>query len=208
MGFINGSTSITRFLVNGTLPRNFIEEFPRRISRHAFRNLDENSDAERSTGWVNIMDMFDSQSIGTEFLNDPYVALSWRLDARRVPSKALKEYCRKAEEDLKKSEGAEYLSKRQRQEIREGVSFQLFKRAIPRSHTYDMVWNLNTGMVLFGSLSNRICGEFAEFFFKTFELHLIPVFPHSMAQQGLKNEGANPELLAEMQPLRLLEEDR
>ena len=111
MGFINGSASIARFLVNGSLPKDYTEEFPKRIFRYAFRNLDENSDEERSTGWVNIMDMFDSQLTGREFFHDPYVALSWRIDTRRVPGKALKEYCRKAEEEIKRMHDGEYLPK-------------------------------------------------------------------------------------------------
>ena len=208
MGFINGSASIARFLVNGSLPKDYTEEFPNRIFRYAFKNLDENSDEERSTGWVNIMDMFDSQLTGRQFFNDPYVALSWRIDTRTVPSKALKEYCRKAEEEIKRIHDVEYLPKRQRQEIREGVLIQHLKRAIPRSRTYDMVWNLNTGVVLFGSPSNRIGGEFAEFFYKTFELHLTPVFPYSIAYDTLQKEGANPDLLDEVHPINLLEEKR
>lgn len=206
MGFISGSASVTRFLISGSLSENYTDEFPERISRYSFRDLDESSDEERSTGWVSIMDMFDSQFIGKDFFFDPYIALSWRVDVRNVPGRALKQYSRKAEEEIKRMEDAEYLSKRQRQEIREGVLIQLRKRAIPRSHTYDMVWNLNTGMVMFGSLSNRICGEFAEFFFKTFELHLTPVFPYSMAHQGLEKEGVNLQLLDEMQPVGFLEE--
>lgn len=206
MGFISGSASVTRFLISGSLSENYTDEFPERISRYSFRDLDESSDEERSTGWVSIMDMFDSQFIGKDFFFDPYIALSWRVDVRNVPGRALKQYSRKAEEEIKRMEDAEYLSKRQRQEIREGVLIQLRKRAIPRSHTYDMVWNLNTGMVMFGSLSNRICGEFAEFFFKTFELHLTPVFPYSMAHQGLEKEGVNLQLLDEMQPVEFLEE--
>jgi DNA recombination-dependent growth factor C len=206
MSFINGSAHIARFLVNGTLPENYAEELPKRIFRYAFKHLDENSDEERATGWVSIMDMFNSQLTEREFLHDPYVALSWRIDTRRVPSRALKEHCRKAEEDIKRMHDAEYLPKKQRQEIREGVLIQLLKRAIPRSRTYDMVWNLNTGVVLFGSPSNRIGGEFAEFFYKTFELHLTPVFPYSIAYDTLQKEGANPDLLDEVHPINLLEE--
>jgi DNA recombination-dependent growth factor C len=151
------------------------------------------------------MDMFNSQLTEREFLHDPYLALSWRIDIRRVPSKALKEYCRKAEEEIKRMHNVEYLPRRQRQEIRETMSIQLLKRAIPRSRTYDMVWNLNTGVVLFGSPSNRIGGEFAEFFYKTFKLHLTPVFPYSMAYDILQKECANPDLLDKVHPINLLE---
>lgn len=97
MGLINASGSFTRYLVEGTLPDDYPEEFPKRIARYAFRYLDDSSEAERSVGWVNILDIFDSSFQGREYFKEPYFALSWRVDQRTVPSKALKQYCKEAE---------------------------------------------------------------------------------------------------------------
>ena len=201
MGFLFGSTSFSRFSLNGSPPKNYREEFPVRIAQRGFRGLDEDSDEERSTGWVKIMDMFDNQFTGREFFMGPYLALTWRVDIRRVPSKALSQYSREAEDKVKIMEGLEYLSKIRRQEIKEGVMVQLLKRAIPQTKTYDMVWNLDTGLVLFGSTSSKVCGEFTEFFFNTFDLNLIPIFPYLLAIQELEREGINPEILDNLQPV-------
>ena len=201
MGFLFGSTSFSRFSLNGSPPKNYREEFPVRIAQRGFRGLDEDSDEERSTGWVKIMDMFDNQFTGREFFMGPYLALTWRVDTRRVPSKALRQYSREAENKIKIMEGLEYLSKSRRQEIKEGVMVQLLKRAIPQTKTYDTVWNLDTGLVLFGSTSSKVCGEFTEFFFNTFDLNLIPIFPYLLAIQELEREGINPEILDNLQPV-------
>jgi len=160
----------------------------------------------RSTGWVNIMDAFDNQFTGREFFVGPYLALAWRVDSRRVPSKALRRYSRQAEDKVKSLEGLEYLSKSRRHEIKEGVMVQLLKRAIPQTKTYDMAWNLDTGLILFGSSSSRVCGEFTEFFFNTFDLNLIPIFPYLLALQELEKEGMHPDILGNLRPVHFKED--
>jgi DNA recombination-dependent growth factor C len=200
MGLLHGSCAFTRFIVSDALPQDYREEFPIKISRFAFRGLDEISQEERSVGWVNIMDMFDSRFPENEFFKDPYIALSWRVDVRRVPAQALKQACRQAENDVKKEEGLEFLPKSRRQEIKESLRLQLLKRAIPSTKTYDMVWDSNSGLVLFSAVNNRLCDEFAEYFQKTFELGLTSVYPLALARQTLEKDALNPELLEALGP--------
>lgn len=200
MGLIHGSGSFTRFRVEGDLPEDYLEEFPKRIARFSFRSIDEDSEQERSSGWVNILDAFDNRMAAMEYLKEPCIALSWRVDVRKVPAKAVKQYCREAEERIKSSEKLEFLSKKRRQEIKEGVQTILMKRAIPRSQAYDMIWNLQTGMVIFGAVSNKLCDEFAEFFLQCFGLHLKTVFPYSMASELLEKNGKDPLQVDDLRP--------
>ena len=107
----------------------------------------------------------------------------------------MKQYCMEAENELKQNEDLEVLSKRQKKDIKEWVSRSLLKRAIPRSNTYDMVWNTETSMLYFGATSAKLCDEFAEHFLKTFEFNLSPVFPYSLGQQILEKADINPDVL-------------
>lgn len=200
MGLIHGTGSFTRFETEGEVPDDYLEEFPKQIARFSFRHIDEASDQERSAGWVNIMDMFDNGFAAMEYLKEPCIALSWRVDVRKVPAKAVKQYCREAEENVKAEEKLEFLSKKRRQEIREGVEAALLKRAIPRSQTYDMIWNLETGRVIFGAVSNKLCDEFSEFFLQCFGLHLKTVFPYSMAVRILEKQDKDPALVDDLRP--------
>lgn len=199
MGLIFGSGNFTRFMVEEDPPEDYLEIFPQKIVRFAFHALDETSDDERSTGWVNILDMFDSGFAGMEYFKDPCIALSWRVDTRNVPSRALMQYCREAEEKIKAAEELEHIPKRRRQEIKDGVRTKLLKRAIPRSNTYDMIWNLQSGIVFFGATSNKLCDEFAEYFLMTFGLHLKTVFPYAIASWVLEREEKEPALLDGLQ---------
>jgi len=207
MGLIMGTGSLTRFVVGGPIPEDYLGMLPQRIAPYAFRNLDEASDQERSVGWVNIMDMFDSGFPGMGYLKEPYIAMSWRVDVRRVPAKALKQYCREAEQKVKTLEELAYLSKSRREEIRKTVRGRLLKRAIPSSQTYDMIWNLNSGVVIFGATSTKLCDEFTEFFLNCFGLHLKSVFPHFTAARILEDQGKEQELLDELR-YSLIEETK
>jgi len=206
MGLISGSGSLTRYLADGALPGNFMEVLSERIARYSFRNLDEKSIDERSVGWVNVMDMFDNRFVGLEFLKEPYVTMSLRIDDRKIPATALKQYCLEAEEKIKKDENLEYLSKRRRSDIKDAVRIRLLKRAIPVSRTYDMVWNYNTALVMFGSTTNRLCDEFMEFFLRTFDIQLQAICPYTLGCRFLEKEGASPDLLDGLDPLNPSEE--
>jgi DNA recombination-dependent growth factor C len=195
MGLISGSGSFTRFAVQDSLPEDHMEKFPQRIARYAFKNIDEASDQERSFGWVNIMDEFDNRFASMEYLKEPCIAMSWRVDQRKVPVKALLRYCREAEEKVMGEEKLEYVPKFRKRELKEAVWLKLIRRAIPRSQTYDMIWNLQTGTVIFGATSSKVCDEFAEFFLECFGFHLDSIFPYTLGLRALKTEGLDPDLL-------------
>ena len=80
---------------------------------------------------------------------------------------------------------------------------ELIRRAIPRSKTYDMIWNLHTSVVLFGSTSAGVGDEFTEFFLQCFGLPLKAVFPYSIASRVLESEGKDPALLEGLAPSSL-----
>ena len=195
MGLINGSCSLTRFIVEDALPDEYLEIFPGHIQRFAFKGFDETSDAEDSIGWVNIMDMFDNHFNRMQYLKEPYLALTWRIDARKVPAKALKQYSLEAERKVMEMEELEFLPKGKRKEIKEMTRLGLLKRAIPTSKIYDMIWNLDKGYVLFGGANRKLCDEFSSFFHKCFNLRLGSVYPWLTASSFLEKEERRPEEL-------------
>lgn len=195
MGLIRGSASFTRFFVNGSLSQNYFEEFSEKIARYAFQNFDEYSSEVCSSGWVSIMNMFDTNFDGKDFFMHPYIALSYRVDVRKVPPNALKQHCLEAETEIKRAENLEYLPKEKRKELRDFIWHQLLKRAIPRTNTFDMIWNLDTSLLIFGATSAKMSDEFAGIFSQTFDLTLTPVFPYSLAYRYLEKEHVDPGIL-------------
>ncbi len=208
MGLISGSGSFTRYWVDGTLPSNLMEELPEKIARYAFKSLDENSFEEHSMGWVNIMDILDNRFMAMEYLKEPFIAMSFRVDKRKVPQTALKQQCVDAEEKIKARDNLEFLPKTIRQEIKENARNLLLKRAIPDTKAYDMIWDTNSGVLIFGSVNNKLCDEFAEFFLKTFNLHLQPIFPYALAGRFLEKERGSTDALDSLLSINPSEKNR
>jgi len=206
VGLIRGSATFSRYRVTGGLPDDYAEAFPKGILRYAFRNLDDLPNEERSTGWVNILDMFDSSFPAMEYFKDPYLALSWRVDVKRIPARALRQYSLEAENEVMRREELAYLPKSRRDDIRESVRLQLLKRAIPQSNVYDVVWHLQTGDLLFGGTGNKLCDEFVEIFRNTFERLPVPVYPYAQARHLFEMAEKDPGALDGIKPLFLAEE--
>jgi DNA recombination-dependent growth factor C len=206
MGLMHGSAGFTRYMAEGTLPQNFMEGLSENMARYAFRDLDDKSMDERSAGWVNIMDMFDNRFAGIEFLKEPYIAMSLRIDERKIPPTALKQYSRQAEEEIREEENLEFLPKSRRADIKEAVRLRLLKRAIPVARIYDMIWNTATGLVVFGCTSARVCDEFMHRFLQTFNLQLQAICPYTLGELYLGKEGASPNLLDGLGPSRFQED--
>jgi DNA recombination-dependent growth factor C len=200
MGLISASGSFSRYQVKGGPAKNFLEGLDDTIGRHAFRSLTEDSTQERSTGWVNVMDMFDNRFSELEFLKEPYVTMSLRVDERKIPATALKQYALEAEERIKVTENVDFLPKRRRADIKEGVKLRLLKRAIPGSRVFDMIWNYSTGSVIFGCTNTKLCDEFQELFLKTFDLHLLAMCPYTLGSGFLEKKGDSPDLLDGLSP--------
>jgi recombination associated protein RdgC len=201
VGLIHGTATFSRYRVTGGLPDDYAEAFPRGILRYAFRNLDDLPNEERSTGWVNILDMFDNSFSAMEYFKDPYLALSWRVDEKKIPARALRQYTLEAENEVKRREELAYLPKSRRDEIRESVHLKLLKRAIPQSNVYDVIWHLQTGDLLFGATSNKLCDEFVEIFRNTFDRLPAPVHPYAQARHLLEMAGKDPGTADGMKPL-------
>jgi len=195
MGLIRGSGSLTRYFVDGSIVDKDLKEIEKRIRRNSFKKLDEIGSEERSTGWVNILNIYDSSLEGRDYYIYPYIALSWRVDIRSVPKSALKQQVIEAEDEIKEREELEYIPKERKKELNEFLRQRLLKRAIPRIYTYDMIWNVETAMVMFGSTNNKLCDEFAEFFTRTFELNLTPVFPYSLGYRFFEGLEIDPNQL-------------
>ena len=192
MGLMKGSVSFTRFRVIDTLPDNYFELYPPLIRRFAYKNLEEGTSESKSEGWVSITDMLDSEFASMDFLKEPYLALSWRVDTKKVHPQTVKRYCIEAEREIITRESLEFLPRARRREISESVKAALTRRAIPLTAIYDMIWNLQTGIIYFGGISNKISDEFRSYFIKTFNLNIQPVFPYERAALALIDSKKEP----------------
>lgn len=201
MGFLSKSATFVRYAVEGEIPSNFWEFAEERIRRHAFRDIDDTYD-EYSIGWVSVLNMFDSEFAYASYAAGDYIALSMRIDERRVAPAVLKKFCMKEEERVKKERQIPKLSRGQRLEIKESMQLMLSKKAVPVPAVYDLCWNLTDNTVLFFSTSVKTQAALEDFFKETFDLHLVLQIPYLTALHLI--DPGQEDQLADLSPSVLL----
>ncbi len=170
MGILTRTCNLSSYTTQTDLPEDFLSKIASKIRYHAFREIEQDSVDEKSIGWVDLYNMLDNQFEKISFLKEPYIVLSLRVDTRIVPSTTLKRCCLEAEDTIKKAEGITKLPKKRAAEIKDAVKFKLLKATIPSSKIYDMVWNYLEGCVFFTNVSHKLCDEFQELFYNTFDV--------------------------------------
>ena len=197
MGLLARAGGFVRYAVEGELPENFWDFAAPRITANAFRDIDETFD-EQSVGWVSLAGMFDSDFSQAPYAVGDYLALSMRVDERKIPARILKKFCLKEEERLKKMHQVPKLSRAQRLDIKDNMHLMLLKKALPAPAVYDLCWNLATGTILFFSANQKAQELFEELFRRTFELGVMLQPPFLVAEHLLPAE--RHRALAELTP--------
>jgi len=197
MGFTKGSASFVRFSVEGDLPENGLDYIGERIASFSFQDIDNTYD-EYSIGWVSVLSMFDADFNYCSYLNGDYITLSMRIDERKVSAAIVKKFVQKEEERIKHEKQIPKLSKLQKMEIKERVSTELIRKALPVPAVYDVCWNLSEAMVLFFSTNKKVHSVIEDFFNETFGLLLKQQIPYVVGESLLDEKDV--EKLTEMTP--------
>lgn len=181
MGLLSGSASFMRFSVEGELPEPFWEVVAERIRAHSFKDIDDTLE-EYSIGWVSVSGMFDADFAGASFAAGDYIAMSMRVDERKIAPAVLKKCVLKEEERVKRERQIPRLARSVQMEIRERVRNQLVRGSVPVPSVHDLFWNLSDSTVLFFSTSKKALVHIEELFKNTFGLSLILQIPWTTAE--------------------------
>ncbi len=201
MGLLTGSASLTRFSVVGEIPGSFWDFVAERVAAHSFKDIDDTMD-EYSIGWVSVADMFDAGFAYSSYAAGDYVALTIRIDERKVTPSVLKKYVMKEEARIKMEQQIPRLGRAARIEIKERIRAELVRKSPPVPSTYDLCWNLAENTLLFFSTSKKAMALLEDLFKETFNVSLILQIPWLT---GLRMaEGEALEKYEDMRPAVLL----
>lgn len=197
MGFISGTASFVRYQVEGEIPSDFWEFAAKRIALYSFKDIDDSYE-EKSAGWVSVVNMFDTEFAYASYAAGDYIALSMRVDERKISPAILKKFCFKEEERIKKQRQLPRLNRSQKLEIKENIKLMLTKKAMPAPAVYDLAWNLGESTLLFFSTNRVAQAQFEELFKETFGLAVVLQVPYLTAAHLLGPE--EEKVLAELGP--------
>lgn len=192
MGVFTGPITYRKYKVVGELVAGFRELFMESILKNKHQDIDPQTEDEMKVGWVGVGDLLDTEPVFDRVFYTDKILLTMRMDTLRLPAGTLRVFLTQAEEEFREATGKERLSKADRDEVRDMITKQLRKRAIPGIKGFDMVWDLNEESVRFWSLSKAPCEEFENLFTDTFGHRLIPRTPYTAIDEsiGLSEEVA------------------
>ncbi len=177
------------------LPSGFKEQFERNLKRHAFRDIDPDKAEMQSLGWVNIRQLLDNRLNLDKVLYGGLIVLALRIDKLVINQKVFR--ARLAEETagiLREKKGGN-LSREERLLVEDRVRMGLIRNTQPTTAVYEASWDLQKGVVFFGTTSERMNLAFSDLFTETFQVSLEPRFPYMRASRWARKQGLEPELV-------------
>jgi recombination associated protein RdgC len=188
MGLFSGSLTYRRYRVRDPLPADYREHFEQAIRLRAAEPIDPASDLERAVGWVAFDLVLDNELSLPKFLFGDVIALGFRIETLKVPPSIARPQIEMRRRELARQTD-EGLSKPQLKELARAVTQELRQRMLPRLQSFDMVWDLDKGLVRFGTLSKTANELFVELFERTFGLEPHRLDPYQSALElGLSDD--------------------
>ena len=190
MGFLNASSSFTRFSIVDPVPEQLWADIPDLLKKGALLDIDELPEME-AKGWTCSDDYLDTQWVTASPHKGEYLAFTLRIDTRRIPAGVIRKHVTlalKKEKLANLAQGKTYISKERKKEIKEQVTLRLRQRFLPVPAEINVVWSIRKNEVWLASVQNKVIELFMQLFLDTFQLHLQQLTPSALAIQ-LMGEG-------------------
>ncbi len=191
MGLLAPASAVCHFEVIGNLPaESKYQVISEQLQNDCFRSIDNSVD-EYSCGWVEFDD-HDATSFSEErqLCREQSLCFSLREDRRKIPSALLKrEIKRLSDSFLAAHPNFNRVPKQEREAIRDQASSLLFARTLPVPSIADIIWDTDSGLLRFSSLSQKKIDCFQGLFHQSFpDLRLCLLTPISRARQVVTPE--------------------
>jgi recombination associated protein RdgC len=181
MGVFNGSISVTKFFVEGEVPKQFSQSYLKNIHLRRFTELTVDGEEEEASGWCVAGNGLDLDLRHEQIFLNSFIVLGLRVDRWRIPRHLFKAQFAEAATEYLARTGKDKLSKRDKDEIKFRVNRKLRKKVIPSMRQYDVCWDLNRQEVLFWCRTARTIDDLCVLFEKTFSLTLREASPYTVA---------------------------
>jgi len=174
MGLITGGLNGRRYRITSPLPSGFRDTFRDAVRDNAMLTDLDVSDSEPRVGWVHAFDPSATAFELNDFLFDRYLVLSMRIDKTTVNGRFLKIALAQRVRALCEERGVESLPKTEIEMVKEALTSELTRRALPSVATCDVAWDVTTGEVLVFATSDSTIELVENLVFETFGVPLRP----------------------------------
>jgi DNA recombination-dependent growth factor C len=181
MGLLSSSVSINRYYVEGKIQESPLGFIKRGLIKYSFKET-EDTHSEKILGWTSFNNHFLPDFENTAFVLGDRFLFSLRIDKKNVSSKIIKKYLYFETLKRLKESGRRYLAAEEKKLVKEHVLSLLLLRVPAVPNVYDVVWNYEKSMVYLFSNNKSVNEDFETLFQRSFNSHLIKIFPYSEAE--------------------------
>ena len=180
MSLLSSSVSITRYRIQGKLKRPILETIAAALKKNAISEIDDPT-LDKAVGWTSFEKPYQPDFGGSSFVYGNYLVFSLRIDRKTVPPKLVKKHMVIESERRLADSVRPYLSRSEKERIRDLVMDRLFATVPATPSTYDIVWNYEDAVLWFFSNLKAANEELETLFLRSFDLTLIRMIPYTAA---------------------------
>jgi DNA recombination-dependent growth factor C len=199
MGFFSTSAAISRFRVEGE-PRGPLREVVREgLVKNAIDEID-NQAADKTVGWTRLETPFEPNFDDEGFAIADFFLFALRIDKKSIPPKVIKKHLAAEMARRKRDTGRDFLSRSEKQMVKEHVLNVLSLRIPATPNVYDILWRYNENELWLFSTQKAANEELESLFAKSFHLSLIRLFPYTLAEFDTALTDAQRDVLNKLTP--------
>jgi len=189
MGLLSSRMSITRYQVTGQLDGSVHESVYQGLKKHAIPKI-EDDNSEASVGWTSFETPYAPDFEGYSFVFGTHMVFALRIDKKSIPPKLIQKHYALYVAKRLADTGRQYLSGNEKKSIKDHVVNTLVHRIPAAPNVYDVVWEYDTASLWFFSNLKAANEALETLFIKSFNLHLIRLFPYTMSDRmaGLSHQ--------------------
>ena len=197
MSLLSSSVSITRYQVRGKLKNPVLERIATGLKKNVISEIDDPS-ADKAVGWTSLEKPYQPDFGGSSFVYGHYLVFSLRVDRKSVPAKLVKKHMAIESERRLAEGGRPYLSRSEKERIRDQVMDSLYATVPATPNMYDIIWNYEDAVLWFFSNLKAANEELETLFLRSFDLTLIRVIPYTAAYYDADLKDSEKDILLEL----------
>ena len=199
MSLLSASISITRYKVERRLKTPLLENVAVALKKNAISEIDDHS-SEKVSGWTSFEKPYQPDFSGSNFVYGAYMVFALRIDKKTIPAKVVQKHFIIESARRLAETGRQYLSRNEKQTIKDHVIEALYLKVPATPHVYDIIWNYEESFLWFFSNLRAANEELETLFLRSFNLTPIRLFPYTAAQLSSDLSDTEKDILLKLAP--------
>ena len=201
MGLLSASNSITRYRVNGHLKKPVLQTVATGLSKNVISEIDDHA-SDKSVGWTSFEKPYQPDFRGSTYVFGSYLVFALRIDKKSIPSRVVKKHFMIESARRLADSGRQYLSRNEKQIIKDHVVDQLNLKVPATPNVYDVIWHYEDSVLWFFSNLKAANEELETLFLRSFDLSLVRVIPYTAAHLDPDLTDTEKDLLLKLSPTK------